>query len=365
MAIITCPFCRHRNESSPECSKCGTNFESYELRKQEQIAHVCNLLDENRFVEAKDIAQNLPAEFPDNRSDFLLLLSNISRDISIVEKCDQAQKALAEFDYGRVTLLLRNIKAFDKNLNERVISLRRKAEQHTENITAMQQAVNLFNKGSYGEAQKLFLQFKGSESQVNAADYLKRIEEIQRNILAEAIVMLKQNRFDIAACKFALLQKEFPDENPELEAYLTLIARKNDLKHTILQAAGKAEREKRYIEAKIAYTLLGIQFPECLHLIRQKFLDMGIDTPLSLAELHAQQKIDLNALGFTENDSAVTESAVPGIEIFRSLPDIAPADLTGDAISDLGPVEASQQGAPDTAGRLLDIAVAQVADFIF
>jgi hypothetical protein len=365
MAVLTCPFCRHKADRTDRCSSCGTEFETYERRKQEQLAAICNLLNDGRFSEAKEIAKTLPAEFPDNRNDFLLLLSNISRDISIVEKCELAVAAMAEEDYARAAQLLRNIQAFDKNLNERVISLRRKAEQYTQNSEKLRQAEDQFKKKNFAAAHQLFSEIKGTGLRKEAAEYCRQLEEIKKDRLAEAVSWMRKNRFDIAARILDQLCETFPDMRAEIKGYLDLAARRKDMLEIILQAAKKAHREGRLLEAKIAYTLLGLQFPECLRLVRQGLEDLGPQIKISPAELHEDREIDLSALGLLQTGREKDDVFSSGMLALLSIPDIAPADLLGDGISDIFPVKIHQPGAADSIGELLHFEIAQAADFIF
>jgi hypothetical protein len=355
---MICPYCRNQEESTVQCSRCGTNFESYEQRKQEQLSRVCSLLTEYRFQEAREIAQTLPTEFPDNRSDFLLLLSNISRDISIVDKCEQAEKAMAAGDHTRASLVLRNIQAFDKNLNERVISLRRKAELHTRDKDLLQQAVKQFDAGNYGAAEQLFTNVAGADSRQDATDYLQRLAEIKQDMLGEAVGWLKKNRFDIASGRLANLVREFPGLEADIQGLLVLVAKRNDIKETLMEAAGKARRDNRPLDAKIAYTLLGMQFPECARQSWQLIRESDSRTAVSLSELDDKGRDDL---------PAEVRHAWSQAQLFQNMAeeDILPADITGDGIGHVGSVTASQPDMPDTACEFPDIAYDQVADFIF
>ena len=163
MADIICPKCNQKNEDSAECTRCGINFDEYETQKHQKLGEVYHLLSEDKFTEAKQIAEKLPLEFPDNRSDFLLLLSNINRDISIVEKCKLAQECCNDGDYPKAAFMLRNIKAFDKKLDEKVITLRRKIERFTQNNDNFSKAVDAFDKGNYGLAIKLFVKVNNEQ----------------------------------------------------------------------------------------------------------------------------------------------------------------------------------------------------------
>jgi hypothetical protein len=130
MTDTNCPKCRHKVIAAEFCSSCGIHFRDYAEQKAGKLNEVSGLLGEGRYEEAREVAGRLPIEFPDSRNDFLLLLSNINRDISIVEKCRQARECCDRGEYARASFLLRNIKAFDKKLDEKVISLRRRVERH-------------------------------------------------------------------------------------------------------------------------------------------------------------------------------------------------------------------------------------------
>ena len=185
MAEKNCPKCNKKNEDVAVCQRCGINFDEYETTKQEKFIEIRVLLSENKFQEAKELAEKLPTEFPDNRTDFLLLLSNINRDISIVEKYKHAKKSYDDGDFTQTSLLLRNIKAFDQNLNEKVISLRRKVERYLQNEVNFTKAVELFFSGKYAEAKMLFNQIHGFGKQDEVAEYLEKIGDIAKALLGE------------------------------------------------------------------------------------------------------------------------------------------------------------------------------------
>ena len=122
-----CPQCHSASNEGHRCARCGLDFQEYEKEKQACIGRVYGLINSGELEAARELAEESGKKFPDSRADFLLLLSNINRDISIVHKLDLAREAFDQGDFEQVLLLLRNIKAFDQVLDGKVISLRRQA----------------------------------------------------------------------------------------------------------------------------------------------------------------------------------------------------------------------------------------------
>lgn len=364
MAEKNCPKCNKKNEDTDGvCRHCGINFDEYETAKQEKFIEIRVLLSENRFHEAKALAEKLPMEFPDNRTDFLLLLSNINRDISIVEKFEHAQKAYEGGDFKQVSLILRNIKAFDHNLNEKVISLRRKAERYLQNEANFARAEELYFSGKQAEARALFKQIQGFDKQDEVDDYLAKIDYFAQTLLDEAIGCIRGKQFDAALEKFDALQVSFPDMKERIERYKKLLDRRVEIKDTILDAAKRAKKEKRLLESKVLYSFLGLQFPEFMSQVQPHIDEIGNDAVISMADVGESSGAELAALGLDAGGGG--QFAARSQEDCREYvaPDSVAPDCDKDGNEELAAVESSRASAPDTAPEPLAIDKEGIADF--
>ncbi|MCI5209068.1 MAG: hypothetical protein D3910_09805 [Candidatus Electrothrix sp. ATG2] len=106
----TCPKCRQKTDAE-QCPSCDLVFAEYEQEKMQKTGEVYQLISAGELVAAKELAEKLSSEFPDSRTDFILLISNINRDLNIVGKYRQAQELFEQGDHEQTALLLRNIKA--------------------------------------------------------------------------------------------------------------------------------------------------------------------------------------------------------------------------------------------------------------
>ena len=359
MASRTCPKCSTKNEDAATCGKCGLNFAEYDRAKLKRLGEIRGLLSENRFQEAKQLAEKLPAQFPDNKTDFVLLLSNINRDISIVEKCDLAQKAYEEGDYAQACLLLRNIKAFDGNLNERVVSLRRKAERPLQDSEQFHRAKEAFNQGNYPAAKALFKQVSSAGPQEEIAEYLRRIDARTREVLSEAVDCINTRQFVHAETKFVELRKTFPDLQDEIDGYLSLLARRAEIKDRIIAAATRARVEQRLVEAKILYSYLGQEFPESLPEVLPRLREIGALTAVSLADLQELGTVDFAALGVNIGGSG------PGRVAAADLDADIPRDHPPAAVPAIAAVTGNSPASVDEFTPPLEIDVEEIPDFIF
>ncbi|MCI5208785.1 MAG: hypothetical protein D3910_08330 [Candidatus Electrothrix sp. ATG2] len=141
---------------------------------------------------------------------------NINRDLNIVGKYRQAQELFEQGDHEQTALLLRNIKAFDPGLEEKVIALRRKAQQQENFGERFQKAVNLFEKKWYGEARKAFLKLqKTNQNDEQTNNYIKRIDNIKKDQIDEVVKNLGENNFQLAQEKFNKMSAIFPDAEEE------------------------------------------------------------------------------------------------------------------------------------------------------
>ncbi|MHB8810866.1 MAG: hypothetical protein ACYC9M_12770 [Desulfobulbaceae bacterium] len=358
MASRTCPKCSTKNEDAATCGKCGLNFAEYDRTKLERLGEVHKLLSEGRFREAKLVAEKLPAQFPDKKTDFVLLLSNINRDISIVEKYELAQKAYDGGDYGQACLLLRNIKAFDSTLNERVVSLRRKAERPLHDSEQFNRAVEAFHQGNYPAAKALFKQVSTSGRQEEIGVYLRQIAARTKEVLGAAIDCINTRQFALAETRFAELEKTYPDLHDEIAGYISLLARRSEIREQIMGAANRARTEQRLVEAKILYSYLGREFPESLPEIMPRLQEIGARTVVSLADLQELGTVDLAALGVDIGAGrAQTAAADPDADVPRDRP---AADIPAAAA-----VPGNSPASADEFTPPLEIDVEEIPDFIF
>lgn len=365
MPAKTCPKCNKKSEDASVCHHCGINFDEYETSKQEKLIEVQVLLSENKYKEARELAEKLPTQFPDNRNDFMLLLSNINRDISIVEKYEQAQQLYSAGDFNQIALLLRNIKAFDHNLNEKVISLRRKAERYLQNDKNFTRAVDAFESGNYVEAKTLFKQIHGFSRQDEVAEYLKKIADVIGAMLQDAVECIRNKQFEVAREKFTALQISFPDMQKEIEGYVTLLAKRIEIKNNIFEAAKQAKKEKRLLESKILYSYLGLQFPEFLPQIQPHLKEIGREIVVSLADLEESAIIGLSSLGLEAGSevSGVRYIAADSKEFVP--PDLISPDIDGEGNEDLLSVVSNQESTADRGSPPLEIDDEPVADFTY
>lgn len=358
----TCPKCNKKGEDPAVCQHCGLHFDEYETEKQERLIEVRVLLSENRFREARELAEKLPSQFPDNRTDFLLLLSNINRDISIVEKYEQARQAYEEGDHARASLLLRNIKAFDHNLNEKVISLRRKTERNAQNLEKFDSAVEAFDNGDYARAKVLFQQITGFNRQEEVNDYLNRINDEASALLAEAVECIRKKQFDAALEKLGELQAAFPDLGEEAGRYIGLLDKRTEIKNNILAAAKLARKDKRLLEAKILYSFLGSRFPEFRSQTQPQIEAIGNSAVIGLADLEEGMMLDLASLGLVEGEEGTTGSVAADCPEFVQA-DTLTQDVDRDGREDIAAVESNRESSADTASTVPKIEVGEVADF--
>lgn len=360
MSATTCPKCNRPSDDPAVCSVCGLDFNQYAAQKHERLGEVSRLLTEGKFAEAKEIAVHLPQDFPDNRNDFLLLLSNINRDISIVDKCELAKQCCDDGDYVQASFLLRNIKAFDKKLDETVISLRRRIERLEEGGETFDQAAAAFDRGDFQAATQLFARIDDPQFREKAAAYLEQIKEIRKELLSDAVLDLKEGQLNAAENKFKRLREVFPELDRIISGYLTVVAKRQDIQDSIVDAAIQAHDEKRYIEAKILYLFLGIRFPDVRHYARHHISEIGDKAIVTFADMDDFGGVDLAELGLdTASDGTLEFSAVPEENGAGSVLGLVPDSLEGVA------AEANREGAPDSMSTPANLNGLEVADFIF
>jgi tetratricopeptide (TPR) repeat protein len=292
-----CPKCRQKTEGD-QCGPCKLVFADYERQKLEQTGQVYRLISAGELEQAKELAQRLSNEFPDSKGDFILLISNINRDLSIAGKYRQAQELFSKGDYSEAVLLLRNIKAFDPGLSEKIITLRRKAERHIGSSSKFEQAAALFEQKQYAAARTLLQQISSDDRQKQAADScLAKIEEIKRGRIQEALDCLADSFYLAAQEKLTALRGEFPETAQELAPLFTLLAKRKEISAQIAAAARKAKAEKRHLEAKALYAFLLWQDQELRPALLPHLEEIGGGAVISLADCPSEDAADWADLG--------------------------------------------------------------------
>jgi len=359
MSDIICPKCRNKSKDTVSCDSCGIIFEKYHKDKQESFDRVSQMLSVENFEEARAAAENLTTEFPDSTSDSLLLVSNINRDINIEEKYKQALEVFDQDDFSQTLLLLRNIKAFTKVLNDKVVSLRQKAEQYAEHDAVFNQATEKFNAGRLAEASLLFKTISGSDKQEQIDEYLQKIDTLKKELLSQAVECLKKNLFDSARANFDKLHAKFPDMRQNTEGYLTIITKKEEIKENLLRVAGQAGEAGRFFEAKVMYSFLGWQYPEFRPRLAPYLEEIPSSTITSFTDYEEDTGLDITALGlrldkdgFFESDSGATEEST--------------ASQSGRPLShSMVPAAVSPDPGGDPVCKTVDLSGSRIADFIY
>ena len=296
MEKSTCPKCRAKGESSLSCKSCGLVYAEYENDKQEAVGEVYSLISSGKLKDAKKLAESLADDFPDSKGEFVLLLSNINRDINIEEKLSQAHVLFEKEQFNDVALLLRNIKAFDPVLEEKIISLRKKALRHKDHDDYFKQAVEQFNSGKFAQAKTLFLALHDATEQAQVNQYLKKIDKKKEELFQQAVQCLRDNLFDAAEKCFDKLLIQFPEMEQQAAQYTVVITAKRKIKENLLETAENAKQEGRFLEARIIYTFLAWQYPEFQPRMGSYFDENTLREEISLADLAKQEAIDFSAL---------------------------------------------------------------------
>ncbi len=357
MTETICPKCRARGTNSLDCKACGLVFADYQQDKQESIGKVFQLISCGQLEEAKTIAQTLAARFPDSTADFVLLLSNINRDINITGKYKQALTLFDQGDFAQTGLLLRNIKAFDKALDEKIISLRKKAERFGDHDNIFNLAVEKFNAGRFDKARALFETIDGYRRQALVNEYLQKIDDTKTDIFRQAVDCLHKNLFESATDNFARLQAMFPEMEPAIKGYMDILARKNEIKENLLGAAEQAKLEDRFLEAKALYAFLGWQYPEFRPRLAPYLEEISSRAVTSLADYEGSETIDFAALGLQLNSDGLFTSAAGT--------DDRPGKYHENQPPPTGSVAANPDPAADTVDQPIDLDNQQAADFTY
>uniref|UniRef100_UPI0040572C74 hypothetical protein n=1 Tax=Candidatus Electronema sp. TaxID=2698783 RepID=UPI0040572C74 len=345
-----CPKCRRQSDDG-QCAACKLVFADYERRKQEQTGQVYRLISAGELEQAKEMAQSLSNEFPESRGDFILLISNINRDLNIAGKYRQAQELFRKGDYSEAVLLLRNIRAFDPGLSEKVITLRRRAERHIGNSSKFEQAAALLEQKQYAAARTLFQQISSDDKQKKEADrHLAKIEELKGSRLREIADCLDRSLFLAAGEKLEALISLFPEVREEQAPLFALLAKRQKISGRLTAAAHKAKAEKRYVEAKALYAFLLWQDQELRPVLLPYLEEIGRRTEVSLADCMQDELAALAGLGII-----VDEHGIP-----RILP---PESGKAAALANIAPVLASPPPQADFPSQPVNIDGQEVADF--
>jgi tetratricopeptide (TPR) repeat protein len=333
-----CPKCKRRT-GDERCDNCQLVFAEYEQKKQEETAQVYKLISSGELEQAKDLARNLSNEFPDSRSDFILLISNINRDLNIAGKYRQAKELLDQGEHENAAMLLRNLKAFDPGLSEKVLTLRRRAQRRTDDSSKFEQAEELFAKQDYDAARKLLRQLRGGKQQEDAEELLAKIDAVKEGLLREAVDSVGSNFFNAAREHLEVLIRQFPEVKQEQAALLALLDKRRKISEKLAAAAAKAKQEKRYLEAKVLYSFLICQDPDLRPSLLPQLEEIGPQPAVSLADGAAKELDALADLGLAANNqgllhvlvketSGQTVSIAPVLAVFPS-----PADQPSQSVN--------------------------------
>ncbi len=348
-----CPKCKQKVEGG-QCDACKLVFADYELRKREQTGQVYKLISAGELEKAKELAQSLSNEFPDSKGDFILLISNINRDLNIAGKYRQAQELFSKGSYNETVSLLRNLKAFDPGLSEKIITLRRRTERHIGNSGKFEQAAALFEQKQYAAARTLLQQISSDDKQKQAADsYLAKIEALKSSRLREIADCLDRSLFLAMREKLEALISLFPEVREEQAPLFTMLAKRKEISGRLAEAAHKAKVEKRWLEAKVLYAFLLWQDQELRPSLQPYMEEIGRRTAVSLADCEPEELTALAGLGII-----VDEQGIP-----RPLPPEPEDNAAAGTLANIAPVLASPPPLADFPSAPVNIDGQEVADF--
>ena len=352
----TCPKCRQKTDAE-QCPSCKLVFADYEKEKMRKTGEVYQFISAGELLRAKELAEKLSSQFPDSRTDFILLISNINRDLNIAEKYKQAKELFERGKHEQTALLLRNIKAFDPGLEEKVISLRQKAKQQGRYGERFNKAVNLYEKKWYSEARKAFLKLrKEHPTDENISNYLGKIERIKTSLLDEVIECLGENSFQLAQERFSRFVAIFPEAEEEDTAITKTLNYKKEINSQILDAAEAARKKGRLLEAKVLYTYLYWQNHELHPQLRPYIREIGNDALVSLAEYAQYNLLDLHETGLQVKEDGLLEKVITEREITDKR-------YTGERYIPLAPVDICTEPLTDPLYELVNIDGLEIADF--
>jgi len=348
MTDITCPKCRTKGINTLSCDSCGLVFTEHEEKKQQAIADVYALISRGNLTEAKTVAEGLADDFPESKGEFVLLLSNINRDINIEQKFSQAVLLFEQKKYDDVALLLRNIKAFDPALEEKIIVLRKKAARHNEYKDILREAEENFTAGKFGRAKALFQTIHDSKEQELAEQYLKKIEKKITGMFNQALQCLQKNQFDAAEKRFTQLHAQFPEMAQKTTGYVAIIRAKKKIREELLSAAEKARDEGRALEARVMYTFLAWQYPEFQPRLDALLDQKGTQALATLNDLSGDETIDFAALGLKIDEyGLLTPHTGAGTCMEQGLINALPAPPDPVADAPVPPLDLEQQKITD------------------
>ncbi|MCI5120710.1 MAG: hypothetical protein D3908_05875 [Candidatus Electrothrix sp. AUS4] len=352
----TCPKCRQKTDAE-QCPSCNLVFAAYEQEKMQKTGEVYQLISAGELLKAKKLAENLSSQFPESRTDFILLISNINRDLNIAEKYRQAQELFDKGEYEQVALILRNIKAFDPGLDEKVISLRQKVKQQGDYSERFQKAADLYEKKWYGEAKKAFLNLqKIRPDDEKVTHYIEKIERIRKSLLDEVIESLGENSFQLAQERFSKLIAIFPDAEEEYAVITKTLSHKKEINSQILDAAEVARKKGRLLEAKVLYTFLYLQNHELHPQLRPYIREIGDQALVSLAECAQYNLLDLNETGLEVKEDGLLERVITERQITDDR-------YTGEKYAPLSPVDTCTEPLADALCELVNIDGLEIVDF--
>jgi tetratricopeptide (TPR) repeat protein len=291
MPPVKCHRCGNSGSDPEQCESCGLVYREYEKAKQAAIGRVYSLISSGELEAARELARQSGKEFPDSRTDFVLLLSNIERDISIVAKYEKALLAFDRGEYDQVVLLLRNIKAFDQILDGKVISLRRKAERLNDLDPVFEEAVQCFDRGEYGRALQLFKKIDGCARRDEVDSYLIKIDELKNSLFKEAVALLRDNQLEGSRKKFEQLHSVVPEMAEQTAPYLAVIEKKNEIREKLLALAARARQDNRMVEARVIYSYLCWQWPD-----QRARIEPYLEALEPVYEIHLADSVDNGTL---------------------------------------------------------------------
>jgi hypothetical protein len=351
----TCPKCKQKTDAE-QCGACKIVFAEYEQRKQEQTAQVYTLISAGELEQAKQLAQSLSNEFPDSKGDFVLLISNINRDLNIADKYRQAQELFNRGEYAETILLLRNIKAFDPGLAEKIITLRRRAERHSSHSSKFEQALMLIEQKQHGQARTLLLQMRGDSRRKDEIEaQLAKIEEFKSGLLREIAGCLGGQLFNAAREKLVHLTAAFPETEQEQSHLFALLEKQKEISARLTAAAHKAREERRFIEAKVLYAFLVWQDEELKPALVPYLEEIGSKAEISLADC------DFDPARFAALGLSITAEG-----FLKKLPtekELNSVSRIGEHLPKIAPVFVAPESLPDIPDEPADIDGQEVADF--
>ena len=353
----TCPKCRQKSDAE-QCPSCNLVFAAYEQKKMEKTGEVYQLISVGELLKAKELAEKLSLEFPDSKIDFILLISNINRDINIAEKYLKAQELFEQGEHEHTALLLRNIKAFDPGLEEKVIALRQKAKQQGEYGERFKKAVVLFDNKRYGEAGVAFLKLQEHhQDDENIANYIKKLDRIREELIDAVIESLGENSFQFAQEKFNKMLAIFPDAEEEYPAIAKVLKQRKEINDNILEAAETARKKGRLLEAKVMYTFLYWQNHELHPQLRPYIREIGDDAFVNLADCAQYNLINLNDTGLLVKDDGFLQRVVTEQQLTDKR-------YAGEGYAPLTPVDICTEPLTDPLYELVNIDGLEIADFV-